>query len=101
MQKKEHLFNEMVRRVRKELFGKKPSRCEDGVCGQHGDYNDERQFDAGGKVLDSDRAGRPYGPSSPDELIQEYYERQVPEGMEELIGSKFFELVFRHSCKRR
>lgn len=23
MQKKEHLFNEMVRRVRKELFGKK------------------------------------------------------------------------------
>ncbi|WP_424765602.1 DUF2294 domain-containing protein [Paenibacillus sp. sgz302251] len=92
MQKKVHLFNEMVRKVRKDLFGKGPDEVRtvfvdnQAITTMSGNLTPVEKFmtqtEQGGNLVHQART----------KLIQEYYNRKVPEGMEELIGSKLVRL---------
>jgi uncharacterized protein YbcI len=92
MQKKEHHFNEMVRKVRKELFGKGPEDVRTvfvenkAITTMNGNLTPVEKF------LAQNEQGRNMVHQARTKLIQEYYGRQVPPGMEELVGSKFVRL---------
>jgi uncharacterized protein YbcI len=92
MRKKETAFNEIVRKVRKELFGKGPERIHThfvenmAVTTMYGILTPTEKFitqsEEGKKVIHNART----------QMIQEIYKQQVPEGMEELVNSKLLHL---------
>lgn len=92
MGKKETVFNEIVRKVRKELYGKGPDRIYThfmenmAVTTMHGILTPTEKFiiqsEEGKKVIHNART----------QMIQEIYKKQVPEGLEELVGSKLLHL---------
>jgi uncharacterized protein YbcI len=92
MRKKETAFNEIVRKVRKELFGKGPERIHThfvenmAVTTMYGILTPTEKFitqsEEGKKVIHNART----------QMIQEIYKQQVPEGMEELVDSKLLHL---------
>ena len=92
MGKKETVFNEIVRKVRKELYGKGPDRIYThfvenmAVTTMYGILTPTEKFiiqsEEGKKVIHNART----------KMIQEIYKHQVPEGLEELVGSKLLHL---------
>ncbi|MGE7110789.1 DUF2294 domain-containing protein [Lysinibacillus sp. NPDC047702] len=92
MKKKETAFNEIVRKVRKELYGKGPERIYThfvenmAVTTMYGILTPTEKFiiqsEEGKKVIHNART----------QMIQEVYKVQVPEGMEELVDSKLLHL---------
>ncbi|WP_431027012.1 DUF2294 domain-containing protein [Lysinibacillus sp. LZ02] len=92
MGKKETVFNDIVRKMRKEIYGKGPERIYThfvenmAVTTMHGILTPTEKFitqsEEGKKVIHSART----------QMIQDIYKMQVPEGMEELIGSKLLHL---------
>ena len=92
MGKKETAFNDIVRKMRKENFGKGPERIfthfveNMAVTTMYGILTPTEKFIAqtleGKKVIHSART----------QMIRDVYKQQVPEGMEELIGSKLLHL---------
>ena len=92
MGKKETAFNEIVRKVRKELYGKGPDRIYThfvenmAVTTMHGILTPTEKFiiqsEEGKKVIHNART----------QMIQEIYKQQVPEGLEELVESKLLHL---------
>ncbi|MEK4128247.1 DUF2294 domain-containing protein [Solibacillus sp. FSL W8-0474] len=92
MGKKETVFNEIVRKVRKELYGKGPDRIYThfvenmAVTTMYGILTPTEKFiiqsEEGKKVIHNART----------QMIQEIYKQQVPEGLEELVGSKLLHL---------
>lgn len=92
MRKKETAFNEIVRKVRKELYGKGPERIHThfvenmAVTTMYGILTPTEKFitqsEDGKKVIHNART----------QMIQEIYKQQVPEGMEELVDSKLLHL---------
>ncbi|MFD0824652.1 DUF2294 domain-containing protein [Neobacillus sp. M.A.Huq-85] len=92
MGKKETAFNDMVRKIRKEIFGKGPERIfthfveNMAVTTMYGIQTPTEKFIAqtqeGKKVVHSART----------QMIQDLYKEQVPAGMEELVGSKLLHL---------
>lgn len=92
MRKKETAFNEIVRKVRKELYGKGPERIHThfvdnmAVTTMYGILTPTEKFitqsEEGKKVIHNART----------QMIQEIYKQQVPEGMEELVDSKLLHL---------
>ena len=92
MGKKETAFNEIVRKVRKELYGKGPDRIYThfvenmAVTTMYGILTPTEKFiiqsEEGKKVIHNART----------QMIQEIYKQQVPEGLEELVESKLLHL---------
>ena len=92
MSKKIHEFNDIIRKLRKELFGKGPERIHTvfvdnmAVSTLYGNLSASEQFIA------RTPAGREMGHAARTSLIQELYSKQTPDGMEELIGAKLVHL---------
>lgn len=92
MGKKETAFNDLVRKMRKEIFGKGPDRIfthfveNMAVTVMYGILTPAEKF------LTQSQEGKKVIHSARTEMIQDIYNRQVPEGMEELVGSKLLHL---------
>ncbi|GLC87021.1 DUF2294 domain-containing protein [Lysinibacillus piscis] len=92
MSKKVHEFNDIIRKLRKELFGKGPERIHTvfvenmAVSTLYGNMTPTERFIASTpEGLQIVRAAR-------TRMIQELYTKEPPAGMEELIGSKLLHL---------
>ncbi|MFN2745242.1 MULTISPECIES: DUF2294 domain-containing protein [Bacillus] len=88
MSKKIHQFNDIIRKLRKELFGKGPERIHTvfvdnmAVSTLYGNLTASEQFIA------STPEGKEMVHAARTVLIQDHYSNHTPEGMEELIGAK-------------
>ncbi|MCJ8013987.1 DUF2294 domain-containing protein [Paenibacillus sp. KQZ6P-2] len=90
--KKEVAFNDIIRKVRKDTFGKGPERIHTtfvenmAITRMYGNFTPTEKFIAqtpeGKKMVHSART----------HMIQELYKCKVPEGLEELCGSKLIHL---------
>jgi uncharacterized protein YbcI len=92
MSKKIHEFNDIIRKLRKELFGKGPERIHTVIKDNmvistlYGNLTPTEKFIAqtpGGKEMVHAARTR---------MIQDVYDKAPPAGMEELIGAKFVHL---------
>jgi uncharacterized protein YbcI len=90
--RKEQAFNDIVRRVRKDYFGKGPERIHTvfvdnmAISILHGNLTPvERFISHGTEGAEMVRAAR-------TKLIQDLYHEHVPDGMEDLVGSKLLHL---------
>ncbi|XYJ24183.1 DUF2294 domain-containing protein [Bacillus velezensis] len=87
-----HEFNDIIRKLRKELFGKGPERIHTvfvdnmAVSTLYGNLSASEQFIA------RTPEGREMVHAARTSLIQELYSKQTPDGMEELIGAKLVHL---------
>ncbi len=92
MGKRETMFNDIVRKMRKEIYGKGPERIHThfvenmAVTIMYGILTPTEKFitqtEEGKKVIHNART----------QMIQDLYKQRIPEGMEELIGSKLLQL---------
>ncbi|WP_454189963.1 DUF2294 domain-containing protein [Paenibacillus sp. Marseille-Q7038] len=92
MSKKVHEFNDIIRRLRKDKFGKGPERIHTvfvenmAISTLYGNLTPTEKFIAstadGLKMVHAARTS----------MIQDLYSESPPEGMEELIGSKLLHL---------
>lgn len=92
MSKKVHEFNDIIRKLRKEIFGKGPERIHTvfienmAVSTLYGNITPTERFIAstpeGLKMVHAARTS----------MIQDLYAKRPPEGMEELMGSKLLHL---------
>ncbi|MDV6377601.1 DUF2294 domain-containing protein, partial [Sporosarcina sp. GW1-11] len=90
--KKVHEFNDIIRKLRKDLFGKGPERIHTIFIGNmavstlYGNLTPTEKFIArtpeGKKIVHGARTS----------MIQAVYDEQPPEGLEELVGAKFLHL---------
>jgi uncharacterized protein YbcI len=79
MQKKEHVFNEMVRKVRKELFGKSPHEVRTVFVGNMAITTMKGNLTPVEKLMAQSEQGMDMVHQARTKLIQQYYDRQVPE----------------------
>jgi len=92
MQRKENAFNEIVRSVRKQCFGKGPERIRTvfvenmAISTLHGNLTPTEKFIA------RTREGAEMIRAARTDMIQKLYQTKVPEGMEELMGSRLVHL---------
>jgi uncharacterized protein YbcI len=90
--KKVHEFNDIIRKLRKDLFGKGPERIqtvfvEDKVISTlYGNLTPTEKFIA------KTPEGREAVHNARTKMIQEVYAEKTPEGMEELMGAKLVHL---------
>ncbi|MFB5191234.1 DUF2294 domain-containing protein [Alicyclobacillus fastidiosus] len=90
--RKEQAFNEIVRRVRKECFGKGPERIHTvfvdnmAISILHGNLTPTEKF------LSQTPEGAEIVRAARTNMIQTLYSQHVPDGMEELVGSKMTHL---------
>ncbi|WP_301109481.1 DUF2294 domain-containing protein [Sporosarcina sp.] len=90
--KKVHAFNDIIRKLRKDLFGKGPERIHTifvdnmAVSTLYGNLTPTEKFIAstseGKEMVHMARTG----------MIQAVYEKAPPEGLEELVEAKFLHL---------
>ncbi|ARP41558.1 hypothetical protein GTHT12_03633 [Geobacillus thermodenitrificans] len=92
MSRKEAAFNDIVRKVRKQLFGKGPERIKTyfvdnlAISILHGNLTPTEKFIA------RTPEGRDMVHAARTKMIQDVYAQHVPDGMEELAGSKLLYL---------
>ena len=92
MSKKIHEFNDIIRKLRKELFGKGPERIHTVfidnmvISTLYGNLTPTEQFIAGTPE------GKEMVHAARTRMIQEVYEKAPPDGMEEVVGAKFVHL---------
>ena len=92
MSKKVHDFNDIIRKLRKDLFGKGPERIHTVfvdnmiISTLYGNLTPTEKFIAG------TQEGKEMVHAARTRMIQQVYEKEPPEGMEELIGAKFVHL---------
>lgn len=92
MSKKAHEFNDIIRKLRKELFGKGPERIHTvfvdnmAISTLYGNLTPTEKFISttpeGAKMVHAARTI----------MIKDLYDQATPEGMEELMGSKLLHL---------
>ena len=92
MSKKIHQFNDIIRKLRKDLFGKGPERIHTVfvdnmiISTLYGNLTPTENFIAG------TQEGKEMVHTARTRMIQEVYQKSPPEGMEELVGAKFVHL---------
>lgn len=92
MTKKIHDFNDIIRRLRKELFGKGPERITTifvenmAISTLYGNLTPTEKFIAG------TREGKEMIHSARTKMIQEVYDTSPPDGLEDVVGAKFIHL---------
>lgn len=87
-----HEFNDIIRKLRKDIFGKGPERIHTvftdnmAISTLYGNLTPTERFIASSpEGLKMVRAAR-------TSMIQDLYHKATPEGMEELMGSKLLHL---------
>jgi len=92
MSKKVHEFNDIIRKLRKDLFGKGPERIHTvftenmAISTLHGNLTPTERFIA------STPEGLKMVHAARTTMIQDLYHKATPVGMEELMGSKLLHL---------
>lgn len=92
MSKKETAFNDMIRKIRKDLFGKGPERIKThfvdnmAITTLYGNLTPTEKFIA------KSPEGKEMIHTARTRMVQQVYAQQVPEGLEELVGSKLVHL---------
>ncbi|WP_102691451.1 DUF2294 domain-containing protein [Rummeliibacillus pycnus] len=92
MSKKVHEFNDIIRKLRKDLFGKGPERIHTifvqnmAVSTLYGNVTPTEKFIA------STQEGLAMVHAARTKMIQDLYSKQTPEGMEELMEAKLLHL---------
>ncbi|MBB5326143.1 uncharacterized protein YbcI [Anoxybacillus tepidamans] len=92
MSKKEAAFNDIIRKVRKQLFGKGPEQVKTyfveniAVTILYGNLTPTEKFIA------QSQEGKEIVHAARTRMIQEVYAKKVPDGLEELVGSKLTHL---------
>lgn len=92
MLKKVHQFNDIIRKLRKDLFGKGPERIHTVfvdnmiISTLYGNLTPTENFIAG------TQEGKEMVHAARTRMIQEVYQKAPPDGMEELVGAKFVHL---------
>ncbi|OXS76740.1 DUF2294 domain-containing protein [Domibacillus enclensis] len=85
-------FNDVIRKLRKQLFGKGPERMETvfvqnmAVTTLYGNLTPTEKFIAG-----TDE-GKEMVHAARTRLIQDVYAKAPPDGLEEIVGAKFVHL---------
>lgn len=92
MKKKEHVFNETVRKVRKDLFGKGPDEVRTVFVENMAITTMKGNLTPVEKLLSQTEKGAEMVHQARTKLIQQHYQEQIPEGIEELVGSKLLRL---------
>jgi uncharacterized protein YbcI len=92
MSKKEAAFNELVRKVRKDLFGKGPERIKTYFIENIAITILQGNLTPTEKFIAKSPEGKEMVHTARTRMIQEVYAQQVPDGMEELAGSKLVHL---------
>ena len=92
MSKKVHEFNDIIRKLRKDLFGKGPERIHTvfvdnmAISTLHGNITPTEKF------ISSTPEGARMVHAARTRMIKDLYAKAAPEGMEELMGSKLIHL---------
>lgn len=92
MSKKTHDFNDIIRKLRKDLFGKGPERIHTifadnmAISTLYGNLTPTEKFIA------STPEGKEMVHSARTSMIQAVYKKAPPAGLEELVGAKFVHL---------
>jgi len=92
MSKKIHDFNDIIRKIRKDLFGKGPERIHTvfvenmAITTLYGNLTPTEKFIA------STQEGKEIIHSARTRMIQDVYSKKLPVGLEELVGAKFLHL---------
>lgn len=92
MSRKEAAFNDLIRKVRKELFGKGPERIKTlfidnmAITTLYGNLTPTEKFIA------ASPEGKEMVHTARTRMVQDVYAKKVPEGLEELVGSKLLHL---------
>lgn len=92
MTKMIHDFNDIIRKVRKNLFGKGPERIHTvfvenmAISTLYGNLTSTEKFIVG------ETEGRDMVHTARTKMIQKVYMTSTPEGMEELVGAKLVHL---------
>src|SRR4051812_45853949 len=92
MSKKVHDFNAIIRKLRKDLFGKGPERITTifidnmAISTLYGNLTPTEKFIA------STTEGKEMVHMARTRMIQEVYEESPPDGLEEVVGAKFIHL---------
>lgn len=87
-----HEFNDMIRKLRKELFGKGPDRIHTvfvdnmAVTTLYGNLTPTEMF------ISRSEEGRDMVHSARTKMVQDVYSESPPDGMEELVGAKLVHL---------
>lgn len=90
--RKEQMFNEIVRRVRKDYFGKGPERIHTvfvdnmAISILNGNLTPMEKF------ISHNPEGAEMVRAARTKLIQDVYAEHVPDGLEELVGSPLVHL---------
>jgi uncharacterized protein YbcI len=92
MSKKEAAFNDLVRKVRKQLFGKGPERIKTYFIDNLAITILQGNLTPTEKFIARSPEGKEMVHTARTRMIQEVYAQQVPEGLEELAGSKLLYL---------
>ncbi len=92
MSKQIHAFNDIIRKLRKNLFGKGPERIHTvfvndmAISTLYGNLSPSELFIA------RTPEGREMVHAARTRMIQSVYAESAPDGMEELVGAKFIHL---------
>ncbi|MEJ8777391.1 DUF2294 domain-containing protein [Pseudogracilibacillus sp. ICA-222130] len=92
MMKKIHAFNDIIRKLRKDCFGKGPEKIQTtfvndmAITRLYGNLTPTEKF------ISSTSEGKDIVHTARTKMIQEMYETNYPEHMEELVGAKLVHL---------
>lgn len=92
MAKKETAFNDIIRKIRKEMFGKGPERIHTdfldnmAITKMYGNLTPTEKFIA------QTPEGKQMVHNARTQMIQNVYKQNIPDGLEELVGSKLIHL---------
>jgi uncharacterized protein YbcI len=92
LSKKEHQFNEIVRKVRKDLFGKGPESIKTVFCENMAITTLKGNLTPVEKFIMQSPEGFEQVHRARTKMIQEYYKQHKPVEMEEIIQSKLLNL---------
>lgn len=92
MSKKEHQFNEIVRKVRKKLFGKGPDTIKTVFAENMAITTLTGNLTPVEKFISQTSSGYDQVHRARTKMIQDYYKQQIPDGMEEVIEAKLLNL---------
>jgi uncharacterized protein YbcI len=90
--KKETAFNDIIRKIRKEMFGKGPERIHTdfldnmAITKMYGNLTPTEKFIA------QTPEGKQMVHNARTQMIQNVYKQNIPDGLEELVGSKLIHL---------
>jgi uncharacterized protein YbcI len=92
MSKKEHQFNEIVRKVRKDLFGKGPESIKTIFVDDMAITTLKGNLTPVEKFIMQSPEGFEQIHRARTKMIQEYYKQHKPDDLEELMGTKLLNL---------